>query len=174
MCCRDLIRSVKLREKNFKQGLHLFPGEKKHLRELTQNKYGLKILPKWRGLPTKEVIAYQLVNEPCPFLQADSCSIYANRPLICHLFPRNAWGGVDKSCTWVKKHNLDKPLEEVFIISDQLKEAFSEVVSKIHEQITSNDLDKIILYNFRGKREGNLSVKNFLTFFRRWKDRKSL
>lgn len=168
-CCKDIIKTVHVKGKEVSQGLHLFPAEEETFRKHA-SKYGckVKILPKWIVSTTKEIIAYQLVNERCPFLDGKSCRIYHSRPLSCHLFPRTSWGGIDKTCEWVRKYQLDRDLkEEVIIISPQLDEAFQKITSKLYEQVKDLSEKKIILYNHEGEERTQVSLERFLAMYKK-------
>lgn len=171
-CCRDIIKTVHIKGKEFSQGLHLFPGEKEAFRKYASKfRVKIKIEPKWAVSTTKEAIAYQLVNEACPFLDGKSCRIYHHRPLSCRLFPRTSWGTIDKTCEWVRKHQLNRDLkEEVIIISPQLDEAFQKITSKLYERVEKLPEKTILLYDHKGKERAQVSLEQFLAVYKERKE----
>lgn len=169
-CCRDLLKTVRIEGTMFQEGLHLYPEEVKKLNNLAhQYEVEVTIHPKWKASSTNKVIAYQLVNHSCPFLQGNMCRIYSERPLSCRLYPRTSWGSIDSGCRWVKKYGVDKSLKkrEIIIVSRQLHEAFKKVNSKLYELILENAPKRqLVLYNFKGKKKATIDAKKFLKRYR--------
>lgn len=77
-------------------GLYLTPAEAKHFP-------GDKLMPLFKA--GSRIIAYQLRDNICPCLNdANECTIYEDRPLICQAFPVLHHGAVQADCKFVSEH----------------------------------------------------------------------
>lgn len=80
-CCKDLL----IRDLGLLRGLTLLPEEINHFpAELVKPYLGMGKRP---NDPMFEVVAYQLTIATCLHLEADSCTIYLERPHACRQYP---------------------------------------------------------------------------------------
>jgi len=104
-CCTRIL----IMQDGVRMGLALLPGEEKIFKPFPDAVLPYIALQK-PGRPRKRIVAYQLVQEPCPMYDAatKTCTAYTKRPTICKAYPfsamYNGGGGysIETSCTWIK------------------------------------------------------------------------
>jgi Fe-S-cluster containining protein len=88
--------------------------------------------PSRHGMGLKELI---FVNGECVFLKTGKCSVYANRPTACRIFPYNSDGTsetIDPECP----HAADFQADKAFI--DYAKAGMREIVEDVEKTIRSS------------------------------------
>lgn len=90
-------------------GLCLLPGEKKIFKAFPQSVLPYIALRKPGRTRKQRVVAYQMVESPCPLYDATthSCTAYAKRPLACKSYPFSTYYfkvgySLESNCAWAK------------------------------------------------------------------------
>jgi Fe-S-cluster containining protein len=90
-------------------GLCLLPGEKKLFAAFPD-----AVMP-YIGIRKPDrsqikVVAYQMVQAPCPLLGAEGCTRYADRPTACRAHPFSSLRdgvSVEMTCSWSRSHEFE-------------------------------------------------------------------
>jgi len=88
-------------------GLCLLPGEKKLFAafpDAVMQYIGIRK----PGRSRIKVVAYQMVQSPCPLFVAGSCTRYADRPVACRAYPFSCLRdgvSLEMTCPWSKSYD---------------------------------------------------------------------
>jgi len=124
-------------------GISLFPKERKLFPEDSiKPQVGIGRKPTDKKF---RIIAYQMIEDTCPFLKHNKCVIYEKRPIACRSFPlypfiligKGITMKLDTYCTALEKLGMTKPDERVaFTKTSLVNELFYvKKLSKLSFQI---------------------------------------
>jgi len=167
-CCRKTLTEML----GVKVGIMLLPGEASRLTQLANKfKAKLKIFPmvgyglkdKARPRP-KYVGIYQLVNEPCPFLnkRKNKCKIYKFRPLACRAYPISITSGVIRQLSeLVVSYSINYSFEIHCPMTPIILKTLKAMGYETGEIVPEETLRKLNLFNewIAAKKIGDYKIK---------------
>lgn len=141
-------------------GLFLRPEERKIFDKYPDTKIIPFIGIARNGSRNMKTICYQMITEPCPFLNetTNRCNNYQGRPIICKKYPFSTTKqglNVELNCSSIKKHfkNVEYGVTEVSmntITRDALIIQF-KFFNEIEQKLLKNSKLKAYIYDFNKK-----------------------
>lgn len=162
-CCQNLIKN----SQGTRKGISLLPRERGLFsEEIIKPQVGIGSKPTDKKF---KIVAYQMIENSCPFLKNDKCAIHEKRPVACGAFPLYPniiiEGGLARvinmkiapHCTALEKRGITKEGEEAVFTRSSLK-------NEIHYFEELSRISYNILKSYRRAWIFDLSSDNWIRF----------